>query len=325
MRDRLDLQRIGHNHAGHIRRKHADDGHCVASSLNDDFVLLAKATAETPPAPSGSCSRAPPDATSHPPRTPPPQTFDECPCQSHVASSAPLLRLLGSSGQHDNYGSALAAQPGRSQGRPATNASSRLMMRIGLPTSVLPVPLVPDGRTIRRNQADPSRTGGHRDPHTGYQSARAAVRRGAPAHQSHPACLWRTCRLEADVCRAHSCGRALARDQDHRIRATSAEGNPRRDRQGLRRAQCPSNEHDGYRSPNPFIQQRADLTPAPDNEWIFVGSRVRAFPTRKHLLVSNSGPDGEGYDYCTGCGRIEAVVDPEVNLSQPHTRPHPSD
>ena len=66
-------------------------------------------------------------------------------------------------------------------------------------------------------------------------------------------------------------------------------------------------------------------TPAPDNEWISMGGRVRAFPTRKHLLVSNSGPDGEGYDYCTGCGRIEAVVDAEVNLSQPHSRPHPSD
>ena len=66
-------------------------------------------------------------------------------------------------------------------------------------------------------------------------------------------------------------------------------------------------------------------TPAPDNEWISIGGRVRAFPTRKHLLVSNSGPDGEGYDYCTGCGRIEAVVDPEMNLSQPHRRPYPSD
>jgi hypothetical protein len=53
----------------------------------------------------------------------------------------------GSSGQHDNYGSALTAQPGRSQGRPATNTSSRLIVRIGLPTDVLPVPLVPDGRT----------------------------------------------------------------------------------------------------------------------------------------------------------------------------------
>src|SRR5205085_85150 len=47
MRNCLDLQRIGHDHAGHIRRKHADNGHCVAGSLNDDFVLLTKATAET--------------------------------------------------------------------------------------------------------------------------------------------------------------------------------------------------------------------------------------------------------------------------------------
>jgi hypothetical protein len=66
-------------------------------------------------------------------------------------------------------------------------------------------------------------------------------------------------------------------------------------------------------------------TPAPDTGWFFIGSRVRAFPTRKHLLVSNSGPDGDGYDYCTGCGRIEAVADPVVNLSRAHARPHPSD
>jgi hypothetical protein len=44
----------------------------------------------------------------------------------------------GSSGQHDNYGSALSAQPGRSQGRPATNASSRLIEYIGLPTQRAP-------------------------------------------------------------------------------------------------------------------------------------------------------------------------------------------
>jgi len=78
----------------------------------------------------------------------------------------------GSSGRHDNYGSALSAQPGRSQGRPATNASSRLIEFIGLPTGVLPVPLVRDGRTIRREASDPSRARGHRDPHTGYQHAR---------------------------------------------------------------------------------------------------------------------------------------------------------
>ena len=40
----------------------------------------------------------------------------------------------GSGGQHDNYGSTLTAQPGGSQGRPATNPSSQLIVQIGLPT-----------------------------------------------------------------------------------------------------------------------------------------------------------------------------------------------
>src|SRR5688572_4081992 len=56
--------------------------------------------------------------------------------------SIPITRLIrfppvlgqGSGGLHDNYGSALAAQPGGSQGRPATNTSSQLIVRIGLPT-----------------------------------------------------------------------------------------------------------------------------------------------------------------------------------------------
>ena len=33
----------------------------------------------------------------------------------------------GSGGQHDTYGSALSAQPGESQRRPATNTSSQLI------------------------------------------------------------------------------------------------------------------------------------------------------------------------------------------------------
>ena len=63
------------------------------------------------------------------------------------------------------------------------------------------------------------------DPH--HQSARAAVRRGAAAHQSHPACLWRARGPQADVCRAHSRRRALAWHPHYRVRAASAEGNPR--------------------------------------------------------------------------------------------------
>ena len=63
-------------------------------------------------------------------------------------------------------------------------------------------------------------------------------------------------------------------------------------------------------------------TPGPDNEWVLIGDRVRGFPTRRHLLVSNSGPEGDGYHYCVACGRIESVTDPEINLYEPHTRPY---
>lgn len=53
--------------------------------------------------------------------------------------------------------------------------------------------------------------------------------------------------------------------------------------------------------------------------------RLRSLATRQRLLVSNSGPGGDGYDYCTTCGRIEAVSAPEVNLGQPHSLPYPND
>lgn len=44
---------------------------------------------------------------------------------------------------------------------------------------------------------------------------------------------------------------------------------------------------------------------------------------RDHLLVSNSGPEREGYTYCRFCGRIEAATSPDWNLSQPHPFPTP--
>jgi hypothetical protein len=64
-------------------------------------------------------------------------------------------------------------------------------------------------------------------------------------------------------------------------------------------------------------------TPSPDKDWVSLGSRIRGFPTRKLLLVSNSGPEGDGYQYCVACGRIESVVAPEMNLHQPHPKPFP--
>jgi len=55
-----------------------------------------------------------------------------------------------------------------------------------------------------------------------------------------------------------------------------------------------------------------------------VNSRLRALPTRQHLLVSNSGPGGDGYEYCVRCGRIESVSAPEILLRQPHPVPYPN-
>src|SRR3954452_22352964 len=71
------------------------------------------------------------------------------PVRSHVSQCPPVLRKNGSVGRHDTYGSALTAQPGESQRRPATNASSQLIMYIGLPALRAPGASVPDGRTIR--------------------------------------------------------------------------------------------------------------------------------------------------------------------------------
>lgn len=56
-----------------------------------------------------------------------------------------------------------------------------------------------------------------------------------------------------------------------------------------------------------------------------ITSNVRGLATRQHLLVSNSGPDSDGYDYCVRCGRIESSAAPEMNLSQPHPLPYPND
>jgi hypothetical protein len=72
-------------------------------------------------------------------------------------------------GQHDNYGFALTAQPGGSQGRPTTNTSSRLIVyeRPAHPKCSPGAP-VPDGRTIRQKLRgrDARGTGSY---HAGYQ------------------------------------------------------------------------------------------------------------------------------------------------------------
>ncbi len=57
---------------------------------------------------------------------------------------------------------------------------------------------------------------------------------------------------------------------------------------------------------------------------IMLNPRLSAMKARPRLLVSNSGPDSDGYDYCTKCGRIESVSAPVDNIHQPHPIPYPN-
>jgi hypothetical protein len=66
-------------------------------------------------------------------------------------------------------------------------------------------------------------------------------------------------------------------------------------------------------------------TPTPEKDWTPIGKRVRGFPARDFLLVSNTGLENDGYDYCTDCGRIELTAEPDEFLWQPHDRPFRSD
>jgi hypothetical protein len=46
-------------------------------------------------------------------------------------------------------------------------------------------------------------------------------------------------------------------------------------------------------------------------------------PNREHLLVSNTGPKHEGYNYCTICGRIESSAEGTASMFAPHQKPFP--
>ena len=64
-------------------------------------------------------------------------------------------------------------------------------------------------------------------------------------------------------------------------------------------------------------------TPADDAKWIPVNDRIRVIPNREHLLVSNTGPKHEGYNYCTLCGRIESSAEGTASMFAPHPKPFP--
>lgn len=64
-------------------------------------------------------------------------------------------------------------------------------------------------------------------------------------------------------------------------------------------------------------------TPDEKSSWIIINEYLKAHQTRQHLLVSNTGPNDEGYTYCTSCGRIESSANQTPLLTNPHPKPFP--
>src|SRR5918993_2790717 len=99
--------------------------------------------------------------------------------------SIPITRFMrlpsvhghGSGGLHDNYGSALEAQPGGSQGRPATNTSSRLIVCIGFPKLYAPSAPQPGWSHHTPGSGDPRRLQRRQEHHASYEPAGAAEQR----------------------------------------------------------------------------------------------------------------------------------------------------
>ncbi|MGY0633667.1 DEAD/DEAH box helicase [Luteimonas sp. A478] len=84
------------------------------------------------------------------------------------------------------------------------------------------------------------------------------------------------------------------------------------------------------RVPEVSYATRAKLTtktPGSDQQWVVASPRFTGLPQRTHLLVSNVGPKAEGYRYCAGCGRIEAMTEPNSVLTATggHRRPYPTE
>ncbi len=67
--------------------------------------------------------------------------------------------------------------------------------------------------------------------------------------------------------------------------------------------------------------------PAPieKQHWIELNERIRTLHTRPHLLVTNRGPNQEGYLYCLQCGRIGPAATSGQSFQERHMKPFPDE
>lgn len=65
--------------------------------------------------------------------------------------------------------------------------------------------------------------------------------------------------------------------------------------------------------------------PADPERWQPVTRFLRKYYHRTYLLVTNSGPRREGYNYCTKCGVIAPTANPDSDIWRDHPKPYPDE
>ncbi|GAA1137782.1 hypothetical protein GCM10009651_22290 [Microbacterium natoriense] len=63
--------------------------------------------------------------------------------------------------------------------------------------------------------------------------------------------------------------------------------------------------------------------PEEDSAWNSVTDQVQQTYRREKLIVTNTGPENEGYTYCFVCGRIEPTASPDGIIAAAHKKPFP--
>jgi len=65
--------------------------------------------------------------------------------------------------------------------------------------------------------------------------------------------------------------------------------------------------------------------PSEESEWAHVTDRLEQTYRRDILLVTNTGPRSEGYNYCTKCGLIEPTANATGIVAGSHKKPYPDE
>ena len=63
--------------------------------------------------------------------------------------------------------------------------------------------------------------------------------------------------------------------------------------------------------------------PADARGWAELSPRVKKYYDRTFLLVTNTGPNSEGYSYCLKCGLVEPSASPSSKVFGSHAKPYP--